>query len=492
MRLIHTKTLQCEEFFGEYTDPYRNAPDLEGLGQTIPTYVILSHTWGEEEVSLSEWNLLLEDPETDKSRQIRNKTGYSKIKKFCELCQQGCAICPHFNCSAKKNSRCWRGLKKAECMLHLAGHCTCKPTTIQWAWVDTCCIDKTSSSELSESINSMYEWYRKSAICYAYLSDVPEGDDIAANGSAFRKSRWFTRGWTLQELIAPRTVKFFNKQWNNIGSKLCQYSTVAQITSIPEQILSTISDLHYKLCNFSVAQKMSWASSRHTTRKEDIAYCLLGLFDINMPLLYGEGNKAFFRLQEEIMKHSRDQTLLGWCAGDTIPYRYYPGILATHPSCFRSAKYLREAVCSVGRRYEQPELFGLAYTSPQELASLIKKMASMPFQLTNKGLEISLQIIPNAQMKSRHYTCDAVNCEYAILNCWNTKYPNKIAAIHIDRGVQGYPQDDPGATVHRIDSSKLDFLDCEEVYKALLALHTELASGQSLQHIYMHPVYKLL
>ena len=492
MRLIHTKTLQCKEFFGEYTNPYLNVPDLEGLGQDIPTYAILSHTWGEEEVSLSEWNLLLENPEADKSRQIRNKTGYSKIKKFCELCQQGCAICLHFDCSAKKNSWCRKGLEKAECMLNLAGHCTCKPTPIEWTWVDTCCIDKTSSSELSESINSMYEWYRKSAICYAYLSDVPEGDDIAANGSAFRKSIWFTRGWTLQELIAPRTVQFFNKQWNHVGSKLRQYSIVAQITSIPEQILSTKGDPHYELGKFSVAQKMSWASTRQTTRKEDIAYCVLGLFDINMPLLYGEGNKAFFRLQQEIMKHSTDQTLLGWCAGDTMPDCYYPGILATHPSCFRNAKCLREAAYSVGSQRGQLELFGLTYTNPQELASLIKKMASKPFQLTNQGLEIFLQFIPNAQMKSRHDDCDALICEYAILNCWNTKYPNKIAAIQIQRGVQGYPQDDPGVSVHRINGYKLDFLDCKEVYEALIALHTELASGQSLQHIYMHPVYNSL
>lgn len=169
-------------------------------------------------------------------------------------------------------------------------------------WIDTCCIDKSSSAELSEAINSMYRWYESSQECYAYLEDVSI-DDVDQFGS----SRWFARGWTLQELLAPRNLYFYDKNWTYLGSKQDLCKAIALATNIPE---SSIRLFQHHLS--SVAAKMSWASKRQTSRIEDTAYCLMGLFEINMPLLYGEGEKAFARLQHEIVKNLDDESIFAW------------------------------------------------------------------------------------------------------------------------------------------------------------------------------------
>ncbi|TBU57945.1 HET-domain-containing protein [Dichomitus squalens] len=177
-----------------------------------------------------------------------------------------------------------------------------------YLWIDSCCIDKTSSSELSESINSMYQWYGHATECYAYLVDVPPGKDPRLPKSKFRSSRWFRRGWTLQELIAPTRIKFLSKDWEVVGTKYTLAYLIDEITGIPEEAL-----LHEKaLDTFSVAQRLSWAANRTTTRVEDRAYSLFGIFDINMPTLYGEGERAFRRLQEEILRRVPDQSLFAW------------------------------------------------------------------------------------------------------------------------------------------------------------------------------------
>ena len=159
---------------------------------------------------------------------------------------------------------------------------------------------------MTEAINSMYDWYAAATECYAYLSDVTI---LAVNQDFdphFWSSRWFTRGWTLQELLAPRAVIFFSSDWNEIGTKATLDQPIAEITGI---------SLHYlyrDLRDASVAQKMSWASMRQTTRLEDVAYSLLGLFNVNMPLLYGEGSNAFIRLQMEIIRQSDDESIFAW------------------------------------------------------------------------------------------------------------------------------------------------------------------------------------
>ena len=229
---------------------------------------------------------------------------------------------------------------------------------LDYAWVDTCCIDKSSSAELSEAINSMFQWYKAAAICYAHLSDLPNGDNLAEN---LHRCRWFTRGWCLQELIAPRDVLFLDGDWRLVGSKTSPKirSLVSGITMIADAVLLDPEGLH----KIAVAQKMSWAANRETTRIEDMAYCLLGIFDINMPMLYGEGNKAFRRLQEEIIKRSNDLSIFAWNvegpdAGATpsppppkITPAHLVNLFAESPRDFVGCHFLQKRPSSVQRNY---------------------------------------------------------------------------------------------------------------------------------------------
>ncbi|KAL4893670.1 ankyrin repeat-containing domain protein [Aspergillus ambiguus] len=236
----------------------------------VPKYAILSHTWGDEEITF----------EKMRRNQEKDSEGYRKI--------EGC------------------------CRIAAAGY--------QYVWVDTCCIDKTSSAELSEAINSMYRWYEEADVCYAYLADVPN--------VRLTESRWFTRGWTLQELIAPKEVIFFDKEWNILGTRDSLQNEISERTKIPLGIL----DGSQSLETMSVAQRMSWAAERNSSRIEDEAYCLMGIFGINMPLLYGEGHKAFIRLQEEIMNISDDHTIFAW--KDMDDSENDGGLLASSPAAF--------------------------------------------------------------------------------------------------------------------------------------------------------------
>ena len=220
-----------------------------------PKYAILSHRWETEEFAFDD---------------LRHGIGWEKV-------------------GYKKVQRCGLQARK---------------DGLEYFWVDTCCIDKSSSAELSEAINSMFEWYKQSTVCYVYLSDV----GVEAFNETFRASRWFKRGWTLQELIAPRTVRFFDLKWIEVGSRTDLCGVIASITSISENVLQRPDTL----LSCSIAQRMSWAAGRETTRLEDMAYSLLGIFEIHMPLLYGERMGAFIRLQEEIIKNSTDDSIFAW------------------------------------------------------------------------------------------------------------------------------------------------------------------------------------
>lgn len=177
-----------------------------------------------------------------------------------------------------------------------------------WAWADTCCIDKTSSTELTEAINSMYRYYSLSDVCYAYLSDVSPDIWHKDRNSPFRTSRWHTRGWTLQELLAPKIVVFVSRGWSILGDKYDLACILRDVTGITVDVLR----FEVNVMQVSMAARMSWAAKRKTTREEDQAYCLFGLFGINMPTVYGEGKNAFYRLQEELMKTSYDMSLFAW------------------------------------------------------------------------------------------------------------------------------------------------------------------------------------
>ncbi|KAF2006368.1 HET-domain-containing protein [Amniculicola lignicola CBS 123094] len=236
---------------------------VEFVGNNIPAYAILSHTWGSKEEEVTYQDIL--------QRNGKKKKGYYKLG-FC----------------GKQAAR----------------------DRLEYFWVDTCCIDKTSSAELSEAITSMFRWYQNSAQCYAYLSDVSTSKRKADHDkfsytweSAFRTSRWFERGWTLQELVAPRKVTFFSGEGTQLGDKSSLEQLIHDITHIPVPALRNILD------EFDVEQRMRWIEGRQTTREEDGAYSMLGIVGVSMLPMYGEGKeRAFKRLRKEIRESSGETT----------------------------------------------------------------------------------------------------------------------------------------------------------------------------------------
>ncbi len=207
----------------------------------------------------------------------------------------------------------------------------------EYVWIDNCCIDQKSSAELSEAINSMYRWYKDAVVCYAYLADISVSvGRTDSPRKKLRESRWFTRGWTLQELLAPKFMTFYDRDWIDVGTKHSLQHLISDTTGIDTDYL-------FDAGPASAAAKMSWASSRETTRPEDIAYSLLGLFDVNMPLLYGEGaTKAFERLQHEIIRARADESIFAWLMPLHHNGPIYGGMLAPSPEYFsRSGNIVR-------------------------------------------------------------------------------------------------------------------------------------------------------
>lgn len=273
-------------------------------------YAILSHTWRREgEPTLQEYmNHSMSPPAVASGRGIKE----DRLAK---------------RASAGKEER----FAKVRETCRLA-----RARNIPYAWIDTVCIDKTSSAELTEAINSMFRWYKDAAVCFAYLVDLPVGPrkDLWHTLSL---CRWFTRGWTLQELVAPKTVEFYDEAWNLRGDKHELSELLSAITRIDEDVLRDSSLLR----NIPVARRMSWASRRQCTRVEDVAYSLFGVFDIHMPLIYGEGDKAFIRLQEAIAHDSTDLSLFAWTSLDnSYPRQALHGLFARSPADFRDCDRL--------------------------------------------------------------------------------------------------------------------------------------------------------
>ncbi|KAK1979343.1 heterokaryon incompatibility protein [Colletotrichum cereale] len=316
MRLINTNTLFLDEFYGD----------------DVPRYAIVSHTWSAGEVTFQDWKDLA---------VAREKKGFQKIE-----------------------------LARAQALRD----------GLDYLWIDTCCINKDSSAELSEAINSMFAWYEYSVKCYAYLSDVehPGGlvNDCSENQihQVLSRSRWFTRGWTLQELLPPREVLFFSVEWNLLGNRRSLADAIQRITNIDCQYLHRRNKKI--LSGASVAERMSWLSCRRTTRVEDLAYCMLGIFDINMPLLYGEGAKAFTRLQEEILKTSTDQSLFCWSWTENDPGSWV-SMLAPSPRNFKNGQDYQPANDATSR--------------------------PVPYSMTNFGLSIQLNLIRPADIRISNF-----------------------------------------------------------------------------------------
>jgi hypothetical protein len=257
MRLLNVDTGEMREFFDDER----------------PSYAILSHTWGNDEITF-------------------------------EHCKDASGVRYRKGSSAKIDGCCLEA----------------RARFLKWVWIDTVCIDKSSSAELSEAINSMFAWYRRAHVCFAYLSDVPNTDVPDEENSAFRNSRWFTRGWTLQELLAPRRLVFYSQDWIQINQRneassgeevypgaISQFtSLLSDITGIEKWYL--VGDME-SVRSCCIGAKLSWAAGRSTKRVEDRAYSLLGLLGVNMPMLYGEGYKAFARLLKEAMDASDDHSI---------------------------------------------------------------------------------------------------------------------------------------------------------------------------------------
>ena len=324
MWLVNCNTLKLENF----------------IGSNIPAYAILSHTWEEDEVSFQELDGLCPGSPlpTFLRQDIYESTpkGYHKIYETCRLALE-------------------RGL--------------------QYAWIDTCCINKESSAELTESINSMFKWYQNAVECYAFLSDLPSAEASDEKARGLGSCRWFTRGWTLQELIAPKEVRFYNNTWTYAGNREEWSSKISCITNINEEALLGVPPEA-----FSVATRMSWASRRETTRIEDLSYSLFGLFQVNMPLIYGEGPNAFLRLQEEIIKRSNDLTILAW--NHDPNRRPWEGVLAQAPAAFAESK----VITCVSRALLDPV-----------------------FALTNKGLRFDNFPMPYNKIGLRDLSCNTVD-----------------------------------------------------------------------------------
>ncbi|KAJ8472943.1 hypothetical protein ONZ51_g8187 [Trametes cubensis] len=200
---------------------------------------------------------------------------------------------------------------------------------LPYFWIDSPCIDQRNSTELSEAISSMYAWYAKAAVCFAHLPDVPSDDCIFDPSSAFRRSVYFTRSWTLQELIAPKRVVFVSSDWTVLGEKQDLAELLEEITNIDRQILTFCRPL----TDVSIACKLSWAARRNARRIEDRAYSLLGLFDIHMPMMYGEGEKAFARLLHTILKEKCDHTALAWGRATDLPLSHPPSLTPLLRGC---------------------------------------------------------------------------------------------------------------------------------------------------------------
>ncbi|KAF4820203.1 Vegetative incompatibility protein HET-E-1 [Colletotrichum siamense] len=318
MRLLHTTTLDLNEFIGD-----------------VPPYAILSHTWENDEVSLQDLS----------TTAGRSKKGFKKIEACCA--------------QARRDG-------------------------FDWAWLDTCCIDKTSSAELSEAINSMFRWYRQARVCYVYLSDLPSQHPGDVDRRQFNDAKWFTRGWTLQELIAPRAVEFYDQNWEEIGTKASLLDLLHDKTGIRRDILDGTT-IHTAI---SAGERMSWASKRETTRQEDLAYCLLGIFGIHMPLLYGEGPQAFIRLQHEILRTSEDLSILLWTGLSRRPAAH--GVLAPAPSAFRNIRMVDLQGHRVGSIVTWRWKHVLLLHPWSEISLGDNTLPNVPPTITSRGLHVQL------------------------------------------------------------------------------------------------------
>ena len=328
-------------------------------------------------------------------------------------------------------------------------------------WIDSCCIDKQSSAELSEAINSMFQWYSLASVCLAYLPDyldfgiLDEYIPLAKRHSSWccdrhhlgpetrrktlRRCKWFWRGWTLQELIAPKDVWFLCRHWRVFGTKVTLADTLAAVTGIEAQVLTHQNSFRA----VSVADRFSWTSGRETTRVEDEAYSLLGLFDIHMPILYGEGKSALLRLQKEIMQTIPDQTLFAW------PSPSHGTILIPESKLHYAYRYDKCGLLTTDLNlFHQSRFAGLGSISQEQLAHRLGKPGALfhpSYFVTPFGVHMHVPLIPVTDVVKTQYIevharpageekeYDPEDLYFAILACEATGSPNSLIAMTCHR-----------------------------------------------------------
>ncbi|KAI0642336.1 heterokaryon incompatibility protein-domain-containing protein [Trametes meyenii] len=337
----------------------------------IPEYAILSHVWRDGEQSFQDVMAIT----------TRYTQGYVNPGV-------------HPNLSAKIRGFCT--------FAHNAGY--------RWIWIDTCCIDKSSSADLSEALNSMYSWYANADMCFALLDDVRGEEDPRTPLSTFRRSSWFTRGWTLQELLAPHSVVFLSSQWQSVGTNHSLADVIERITGIDQDILT-----HKRpLSSVSVARRMSWASRRQTRRVEDRAYSLMGIFNVYMPTVYGEGARAFTRLQEEILRQLSDQSIFVW--GPLIDINHEDTTRRIFERPLSPSTY-RSRISSVGHH----SLQGLLALSPADFANSAN-IRPVAFSELSEALGIQM-LVP-----VYHPTCGGLRIQMPIIVDWEASNRGPLVA----------------------------------------------------------------
>ena len=317
----------------------KRAPSNEVLKDAYGTeinkleYAILSYCWcasEEQELRLSDIRCL----SIDAARKLQRHDGYQKIVKGC---------------------------------------IKARDDNIEWLWTAPCCVSWQNNRDLSKAMNSMYRWCAKSTRCYAYLHDVKKPSSSTDN--TFTRSKWFSCSWTLQVLLAPSDIKFFDCQWRHIGNKTDLVPILTDITGIPQDILIHGLPPQHNPYRPSVAQIMSWAADRHTSKVEDQAYSLVGLFGIHLAVQYGEKEFAFQRLQEAIIKEYNDHTIFAWFTNAR-----HGSVLADNPNCFKGSSDII--------RLDPHIVFSVA--CPQ---AIMEVKTHRGFHVTKLGIELWLPLV---------------------------------------------------------------------------------------------------
>lgn len=457
MWLINTTTLELKYFI---------------FNDEMPRYTVLSHTWEDEELTFQEWNTITKQSDSAEANVLKKKQGYRKIQQFCRVSRchnfclhwerctvdQGCQYKPTPDISEKTSCE---DSDRHCCTFHQdavqrqrarSGPCKCGGVTgIYWAWADTVCIDKSSSVELQEHILSMFRIYQKAIACFAYLGDIdglPGRDNLAA-------SKWFTRGWTLQELLAPKNVHFLRKDWQELGVRSSYSHIIEQRTGVPKNTVDfgltypvTVEEAmvhsgqninvvderketpyHWRpsIYSTSAAQIFSWVSRRRTSRAEDIAYCLLGMLNVHIPSLYGEGaTKAFRRLQEAVLRETNDYSVFAWKAGlchSDFQIAYGPvGVLAPEASYFADCgDVVRDLHGSIGSRFVNERL-AASFSVPAQLNTRI---------VTLRVYTCHRKIEPWNGVGGDRY-------RLIVLNCYKIGHSAKLLCIAVQEHTRGF------------------------------------------------------